>query len=92
MKLLDKVKSGAEQAAARARDEVQDLQAKRELAQVTAELGEQVFELVERGELTHPQLEPLVERMRKLKTELADEGALAGAAPEQPAPPPDVPV
>ena len=60
MGLMDKLKAGAEQAkdlageaAARAKDEARDLQTKRELGQAYDELGKTVFDLCEKGELTH---------------------------------------
>ena len=70
MGFLDKVKAQAEQAAAKAKEGVGDVQAKRELAHVYGELGEKTFELIERGELSHTELEPLAERIRKLKQQL----------------------
>jgi hypothetical protein len=81
MGFLDKVKQGAEQAAARAKDTASDLQTKRELGQAYGELGETAFELAEAGELSNPRLDPIVERIRSLKTRLEEEGG-AGAGAE----------
>jgi hypothetical protein len=72
MGLLDKVKSQAEQAAAKAKEGVQEVQLKRELGQVHAELGELVVQLVESGELTHERLRPLVERAQETRARLAE--------------------
>ncbi len=84
MGLLDKVKAQAEQAAAKAKEGVQDVQLKRELGQVHEELGKVAFELVDRGELTHERLTPLVEKIRGLQARLDDDGP---AAPPAEAPP-----
>jgi hypothetical protein len=64
MGLLDKAKQAAEQAAAKAREGVEDVQAKRDLSQAYTELGKAAFELVESGELSHPGLEAAAQRVR----------------------------
>ena len=89
MGFLDKVKQGAEQAAARAKDTASDLQTKRELGQAYGELGETAFELADSGELSHPRLDPIVERIRSLKTRLEEEGGDGGteATPDTDTPP-----
>ena len=89
MGFLDKVKQGAEQAAARAKDTASDLQTKRELGQAYGELGEAAFELAEAGQLSNPRLDPIVERIRTLKAGLEEEGGAEGAAatPETDTPP-----
>jgi hypothetical protein len=73
MSLLEKVKTGAQQAAGRTREELQELQTKRELNQVYSEVGEKLCELVERGETVHVDLAALVERARALKVKLGAE-------------------
>jgi hypothetical protein len=88
MGFLDKVKQGAEQAAARAKDTASDLQTKRELGQAYGELGEAAFELAEAGQLSNPRLDPIVERIRELKARLeeeggADEGGMAATGEAQ---------
>jgi hypothetical protein len=88
MGFLDKVKEQAEQAATKAREGVQDVQAKRELDRSYRELGEAVFGLVERGELTHAELAPFVARIREVKAGLEEEPAEEQAE----APPPVTPV
>ncbi len=91
MGFLDKVKSVTEQAAARAKEEVQELQAKRELAAAYGDLGKTAFDLAEKGELSNPALTGGVERIRKRKAELeamVSSGATAPAGePAEPAPP-----
>jgi hypothetical protein len=64
--LFDKAKAAAETAAAKAKEGVEDVQAKRELTQAYGELGRTAFELVEAGELSHARLTPLVDKIRTL--------------------------
>jgi hypothetical protein len=66
MGLLDKVKTQAEQTAAKAREGVQEVQSKRELSQAYANLGKTVVSLVERGEISHTELTDEVEQIHKL--------------------------
>jgi hypothetical protein len=77
MGLLDKVKAGAEQAAAKAREGAEDLKAKRDLGQTYRDLGEKAFELIDRNELAHADLEPFAAKIRELRAELANEEAMA---------------
>ena len=89
MGLMDKVKAGvkagAEQAAAKVEEGMERLQTKRELATVYTNLGRTAFELFEKGELTHPDLQPLAEDARRLRAELAADSAQAAeAAKEEP--------
>lgn len=88
MKLFDKAKQAAEQAAVKAKEGVEEVQTKRDLGAAYNELGTKAFELIEAGELDRPDLVPLAERIRGLKAKLAEDGASApAAAPEQPADP-----
>lgn len=73
MSLLGKVKAGAEQAAAKARGEVEELQTKRELNQAYSEVGKKALELVDRGELSHAEIAGLVERVHTLRAQLEAE-------------------
>ena len=57
MGFLDKAKQAAEQAATKAREGVEDVQAKRELVQAYNELGKTAFELIDGGELSDPRLD-----------------------------------
>jgi hypothetical protein len=75
--LLDKLKEGAGQAkdmavqaAERAKDEAKELNLKRQVNNEEEALGAKVFELVERGELTHADLTAGVEKIRSLKAEI----------------------
>ena len=93
MGLLDKAKQAAEQAAAKAKEGVEDVQAKKDLHLAYVELGKKTFELVEAGELEHADLDPLTERVRTVAAKLGDEAAPEqepGAAP--PSGPPAMPV
>jgi hypothetical protein len=69
MGLLDKVKTQAEQTAAKAREGVQEVQSKRELSQAYASLGKTVVSLVERGEISHAELTGEIEHIQKLLAE-----------------------
>jgi hypothetical protein len=74
MGLLDKAKAAAEQAAAKAREGVEDVQTKRELSQAYTELGKSTFELVGNGEISDPRLDASVEKIKTLKAKLEAEG------------------
>ena len=67
MGLLDKAKAAAEQAAAKAKEGVEDVQTKRELSQAYTELGKTAFELAEKGELANPALDEHVAAIRALR-------------------------
>jgi hypothetical protein len=77
MGFLDKAKAAAEQAAAKAKEGVEDVQVKRELGQAYGELGKATFELVEKGELSHPGLEDVVAKIRELNAKAAGDDSLA---------------
>ncbi len=93
MGFLDKVKAGAEDLAAKAREEAKELQTKRELGQAYTELGKTAFELADRGELSHADLSAGVERIRSLKAQLEAEEAAqpVGATASTEPPPSDAP-
>jgi hypothetical protein len=87
---LDKAKQAAEQAAAKAKEGVEEVQTKRELSQAYSELGKSVFELVEAGEISDPRLDASVEKIRTLHTKLAEEAG-AGEPETVDAGPPAMP-
>ena len=80
MGFLDKAKATAEQAAAKAKGGVEDVQLKRELGQAYGELGRTAFDLVEGGEISHPQLEAIVAKIRGLSEKEAPADASAPTA------------
>ena len=80
MGFLDKAKQAAEQATAKAKEGVEDVQLKRELSQTYNELGKVSFELVESNEITHPKLDALAEKIRALNERDRGDETLAGAA------------
>jgi hypothetical protein len=80
MGFLDKAKQAAEQATAKAKEGVEDVQLKRELSQTYNELGKVAFELVETSEIAHAKLEPLAEKIRSLHDRERGADTLVGAA------------
>ena len=74
MGLLDKAKAAAEQAAAKAKEGVEDVQTKRELSQAYNELGKATYELVGSGEVTNPRFDATVAKIKALTEKLAAEG------------------
>jgi outer membrane murein-binding lipoprotein Lpp len=71
MSFFDKAKQAANQAAAKAKEGVEDVQQKRELSQAYGELGKTAFELIESGEISHPRLETTAAQIRDLNERLA---------------------
>jgi hypothetical protein len=80
MSLFNKAKQAAEQAAAKAREGVEDVQQKRELSQAYGDLGRTAFELLEAGEVSHPRLEATAAQIRALNEKLAAESPAAAPA------------
>ena len=81
MGFLDKAKAAAEQAAAKAKEGVDDVQTKRELSQTYNELGKTAFELIEAGEITHQRLTATADKLRALSEKAAGDGANGSASP-----------
>ena len=71
MSFFDKAKQAANQAAAKAKEGVEDVQQKRELGQAYDELGKTAFELIESGEISHPRFEATAAKIRDLNEKLA---------------------
>jgi hypothetical protein len=80
MGFLDRVKTAAEQAGARAKEEFEEQKTKRELNQAYSDLGETVFGLVDAGSLSDDRLAAGIERIRSLKAKLAELEAGAEAS------------
>jgi hypothetical protein len=95
MGLLDKAKQAAEQATAKAKEGVEDVQLKRELSQAYNELGKVAFELVEGNEIAHARLEAVAAKIRTLHDRDKTNGTLAGTTtasePHDPSQPPAMP-
>jgi len=68
---LDKAKAAADQATARVKEGVDDVQAKRSLAHAYEQLGQSAYELIEKGELTHPDLTGKAEEISRLRGSLS---------------------
>ena len=79
MGFLDKAKAAVEQGAAKAKDAAEDVQQKRDLSSSYTELGKTTFDLIESGELSHPQFAELAEKIRGLKEKIAGDDVLVGA-------------
>ena len=79
MGFLDKAKQAAEQATAKAKEGVEDVQVKRELSQAYNELGKVAFELIESNDISHPSLETVAEKVRALHARERGGESLAGA-------------
>jgi outer membrane murein-binding lipoprotein Lpp len=95
MSLFNKAKQAAEQAAAKAREGVEDVQQKRELGQAYGDLGRTAFELLSSGEISHPKLEASAAQIRTLNEKLAETPSAAAPAssddPGDPSQPPAMP-
>ena len=72
MGLLDKAKAAAETAAQKAKEGVEDVQARKDLHGAYVELGKKTAELVDAGALEHGDLAPLVARVAELRAKLED--------------------
>jgi hypothetical protein len=75
MSFFNKAKQVAEQAAAKAKEGVEDVQQKRELSQAYGELGKTAFELIESGEISHARLEGTAAQIRDLNAKIAEPSA-----------------
>jgi hypothetical protein len=70
MGFLDKAKAAATQAATKAKEGVEDVQAKLDLGNAYNALGKATFELIESGAVSHPDLEEPAAKVRELKERL----------------------
>ena len=92
MSLFNKAKQAAEQAAAKAREGVEDVQQKRELSQAYNELGKTAFELLESGEISNPRLDATAGKIRELNAKIAESpGAASSDDTGDPSQPPAMP-
>jgi hypothetical protein len=67
MSFLNRAKAAAEQVRVKAQEGVEEVQAKKELAQAYWDVGHKAHELAARGEISHPELDPLVQRISDLE-------------------------
>ena len=65
MGFLDKAMAAAEQATAKAKESVEEVQTKRNLQHAYEDLGRTTFELIEAGEISHERLAPLADEVRR---------------------------
>ena len=84
---FDRLKDATNVVATRAREGIEDLQTRQALSRAYSDLGRTTVELVEKGELTHPQLSAGVKEIKQLRAELEAAGETEEPAPE-PAPEP----
>jgi ATP-dependent DNA ligase len=91
---FDRLKDATTVVATRAREGIEDLQTRQELSRAYSDLGRTTVDLVEKGEVTHPELSAAAEKIKSLKAELeaakeADQSAAEPepAAPSEPTPP-----
>jgi hypothetical protein len=66
MSFMDRAKAAAEQMRAKAQEGVEEVQARKELAQAYWDLGHKAHDLAAAGALSHPELDPLVQRISDL--------------------------
>jgi hypothetical protein len=87
MGFLDKAKAAAEQAAVKAKEGVEEVQTKRELSQAYGDLGRAAYRLASSGQISHPELAALVDRISEMESSSGGgDGAAAGyGAPQTPA-------
>lgn len=71
MSFFDKAKQAANQAVAKTKEGVEDVQQKVELSKAYGELGRTAFELIEAGEIANPKFDATVAQIRDLKEKLA---------------------
>ncbi len=86
MGFLDKAMAAADQAATKAKEGLEDAQVKRDLAQSYNDLGRLTYSLYQRGEVSHPELEHLLQRVSELEGAAQGAAAPATAAPAAEAP------
>jgi predicted nuclease with TOPRIM domain len=68
---FDKIRQAGQQAATRAKEELDVMQRKREISQAYGQLGRRAAELVKAGELSDPEASSITERIGRLEAELA---------------------
>jgi hypothetical protein len=79
--LLGRLKDATNVVATRAREGVEELQLKHELAQAYGDLGRATADLVESGAISNPELSERVEKIRALKAQLEAKAAESAEPP-----------
>jgi hypothetical protein len=98
MSFMNRAKAAAEQVRAKAQEGVGEVQARKELAQAYWDLGHKAHELASRGEISNPELDPLVARITELldrdeqETQQASTPPTGSSSPAEPASTPAEPV
>ena len=80
MGIVDRVKQNITDTVELARDgvgEVKELRDKREVTHLYGDLGKKAFELIERGELAHPELE---QEAKEIRRSIAERDHIKGTA------------
>src|SRR5437763_13694596 len=77
MSFMDRAKAAAEQVRARAQEGVEEVQARKELAQGYWDLGHKTYEVASAGGVSHPEIDPLVERISELLARVESGGGSA---------------
>jgi hypothetical protein len=67
MSFMDRAKAAAERAKLMAQEGLEDVQARKELAQAYWDLGHKTYELASQGKISNPELDPLVQRISELE-------------------------
>jgi hypothetical protein len=80
MSFMDKAKTAAEVARAKAQGGVEEVQTKSELAKAYFDLGHRAYVLASRGDISSPALDPLVRQIRMLEARQGSVGGSAGGA------------
>jgi hypothetical protein len=75
----EKAREGAEQVSAKGREAIDDVQTARDLTTAYGDLGRKAYELASAGTISHPELQPLVERI----SELESHASTGATEPEQ---------
>jgi len=92
MGFLDKAKTVAGQAATKAKEGVEDIQAKLDLGNAYNDLGKATFDLIESGELADERLDEHAAKVRALRERLEkDEEAEDAEVEDVPEPEPSAP-
>ena len=71
MGFLDKAKAAAEQAATKAKEGVEDVQAKRNLSHAYEQFGRSAYDLLQAGQISHPSLTAPADEITRLQPEAA---------------------